>query len=101
MNIFYRGAHRKTVLRQADAAAPQIRLDALVLHAVEAVALQQIVQQLLLPRLFRRRLRQQAIEEVVDHPCQLRSAAARGAEAIELGAPRSEEHTSELQSPVH
>src|SRR5207245_10025663 len=43
LNVLNGDAGGKPVLRQADAPAPQIGLDAVVLHTIEAMLLQQIV----------------------------------------------------------
>ena len=84
-HILDRGAHRQPVLRQADAPAAQVGADLLVLHAVEAVGVEQRRERLL-AAILAVALRQQAVEERLHHAGQRRLRACGCAKGIQLGA---------------
>src|SRR5579872_3157409 len=80
-------ADRKAVLGQADAPMPQVLPDPLVLHGIEAVLPQQILQRFAGLR-GTDRLRQQPLDQRVDGGAQLGPRAARLAKGFEVRAAR-------------
>ena len=67
VHVFDAAADRQTVLCQTDAAAPQVGLDLLMLHAVEAVPVEQCRKTLRGLRSIAGGARQHVIEQVLHH----------------------------------
>ena len=84
--VFDAAARRKAVLRQADAAAAQVGLDLLVLHAVEPVSFQKALEALRPVGFLLLAARQQVVEQVLDHAGEFRHRAARRGEPVQLRA---------------
>ena len=78
-------ADGQAILRQAHAAAAQVRLDLLVLHAVEPVGFQQRLQALRALG-WLRALRNEVLENLLHHALEFRHALAGGGEALQLQA---------------
>ncbi len=82
-NVGDPAAGGKTILRQAHAAAAQVRLDLLMLHAIEPVGFEQRVEALGAVG-FLRALRDQVLEDVLHHALEFRHGVAGGGEALQF-----------------
>ena len=83
-DIFNLRVGPQPVLRETNAAFPQIRPDLLMLGSIESVLFEQFVQRGR-SRLIGPTPRQQNIEKVLHHAPQLRLSARRRAELVQLG----------------
>ena len=91
--IFDAATRRKAVLRQADAAAAQIGLNLLVLHAVESVSFQKALEALRPVGFLLLAARQQVVEQVLHHAGEFRYRPARRREPVQLRAAHGRKQT--------
>ena len=84
-NVGNAAADGKAILRQPHAAAAQVRLDLLMLHAIKSMSFQERVEALRAVG-FLRALRDEVLEDVLHHPLKLRHGVAGGGEAFQFHA---------------
>ena len=84
-NVGDPAADGKAILRQPHAAAAQVRLDLLMLHAIKSMSFEERVEALRAVG-FLRALRDEVLEDVLHHPLEFRHGVAGGGEAFELNA---------------